>query len=236
MNAKKRERSTKEIVDNVEKQINLLELFCQEFDKGNFDVILPMTTAIRVLVKSPKNPKSGNSLLNQVKERFNIKSILFFDSSLFGMNFPNHKGATNIQSNMCRHKVRVASAEETTKISVVPAGDEIRQVMHFEDLWIKQPIIFINDEHIMNRRDVILIVCDQDGGAHFDPSINSYEYIALKENTLNQNVSVIWEINEKRFKLTPDPYGIIQCSIRQIAFEMISTVKRVLNFICEASF
>lgn len=69
-----------------------------------------------------------------------------------------------------------------------------------------------------SRRDIVLAVANQDGGAHVDPELDE-DYAALsKDNTLGWHFSVGG--TETEFPDNPVP-----ASIRQIAHEVLVTLE-----------
>ncbi|MNY38532.1 hypothetical protein D3C86_1731660 [compost metagenome] len=89
----------------------------------------------------------------------------------------------------------------------------------FEDWWDK--IVFV-DQHQsrFSRKDIVLTVANQDGGAHVDPSLDE-SYIRLaKENSLGWKLSV--GSSEKDLNNGP-----VYPSIRSIANELLATLRDI---------
>ena len=78
------------------------------------------------------------------------------------------------------------------------------------DEWWNHPVISIPDQFELTRRDLVLTMADQDGGAHVDPAIEERYYRITRENALGITAG----------EPASDIPQIETASIRQIAEEV----------------
>lgn len=98
---------------------------------------------------------------------------------------------------------------------IAPLDDlphESRKVK-FQDWWFT-PVIIDNKNNIFNRKDIVTIMADQDGGAHVDKKIDK------KYAELSQGNSLGWTDLKNR----PIP-GAELVAVRQIAHEVLKTLR-----------
>ncbi|MEX7479045.1 hypothetical protein AB0861_023210, partial [Acinetobacter baumannii] len=83
--------------------------------------------------------------------------------------------------------------------------------------WWDQLVIDDKSGGVFTRKNLILFMANQDGGAHVDPSLDS-SYAALKRDN-----SVGWVYSDG---ISEHPITDIELhSVRQIAYELIETLK-----------
>lgn len=89
--------------------------------------------------------------------------------------------------------------------------------------WWQAPILAINKQEMLTRKDLIMTVADQEGGAHTDISIRNPVYTGIsKERRYPYRI-----FSPERQWIVPD---VISPTIRQIAHEVRRTLDP--NYIC----
>jgi hypothetical protein len=110
----------------------------------------------------------------------------------------------------------------------------------FDDWWLL-PVLEDAAGRAFNRRDLVLSVADQDGGAHVDASLNP-SYAALSRNNSigfgqagDQPNSAILSVAFEGLSRVPDDAqeplanSVALASVRQIAFEVLSSIERAVE-------
>ena len=201
-------QSTSELEKQLQEQISFLKSLCRDYDNGNLSDGKRIAVSVRVLVHETRN---SISLLKQLK----IKNINFFDTSddwipsknIFFKPMP-FIGLACMRLGHTNHIPRCAT----------PFADKHKKLVSF-DKWWEKIVIVDNNDNKFRRRDIVLTVADQDGGAHVDPKLNP-AYMDLKRNN-----STGWQMNSNKKQL---PIQSIElASLRQIGYEMLETISRV---------
>jgi len=167
-----------------------------------------MATSLRVLLH---DTQKSTSLLQQLS----LKSNKFYDGC--------SDSGEEIQT---ENNIRVGSFCGLVGIGVglkesfVPYLDEVpgnifKEVL-FDEYWNK--IIFIDQgKNSLSRKDVILAIANQDGGAHVDPQIDDKYKKLARENALG------WMASADGKEWT-NMKGVELAAIRQIAHEILKTL------------
>jgi hypothetical protein len=196
---------------HFEEQLELLELNCNFFDEGKDIVAKTIATYVRILVHDTKKSRSLLGLLD-------IKNEKFFDSS----SIMRDEKRLNIQriGSFCG---LVGIAVGGNGKSYIPYLDDypnenIFGFVSFEDYWTRT--IFIDQMgNSFSRKDIILTVANQDGGAHVDPKIDKDYKNLTRSNALGHHISsdgINWVA----------PLGAERAAIRQIGHEILRTFKK----------
>ncbi len=199
-------QSTSTLKIQLQEQISFLKSSCRDYDRGNLSEAKRIAVSIRVLVH---DTQSSISLLKQLS----LKSIDFLDTSndwvpsknVFFKPMP-FIGLACMTTNNINYIPRC----------VTPFADKYKNFGTFDEWWEKIVIVDNNDNKF-RRRDIVLTVADQDGGAHVDPKLNP-AYMELKRDN-----SIGWQMNSNKKQL---PIQSIElASLRQIGYEMMKTIK-----------
>lgn len=197
-------RPLSSIESHFEDQIDFLTRSSATFDAGETAEYKRLATALRVLLHD--RPPMSVSVLAQL----NLGGIQFIASNSV-MNPRNLLGEFKL--------ARLHVSPDGSRY--VPRLDEsscLRSLPFAE--WWEEPVIKLHTGELFSRRDLVLLVANQDGGAHVDP-----------------------EIDEKYDKLTKsgagwasvgmgDPIPIVELekvSMRQIAWEVLASLTPALN-------
>ena len=155
-----------------------------------------MAATLRILLH---DGRQGQSLLRQM----NLQDARFFDTA------PKVNPANLLPT---FGLVMVAFGAEFRFVAPLAMEREHGVMMLPFDVWWKKVVVNIPDQFALTRRDLVLLMADQDGGAHVDPEIDERYYRLTRENALGFTV----ETQIGRQPLT----GIETASIRQIANEV----------------
>ena len=199
---------TKEDLNNrLKDQLHLLTVLTNTYDAGNSVVAKSIATSIRVLVH---DTQKSYSLLRQIE----IKTRKFYDTSFL------------LEENDLSDMVRIGSFCGLVGITVggsqtyVPYLDDVPSnvfgYVDFDKYWNR--IIFIDqNNNLFTRKEIVLAVANQDGGAHVAPKIEEKYKKLTQENTLG------WKTSTDG-KIWSDPQGSELAAIRQIGHEILRTL------------
>ena len=184
---------------HLSEQVRFLRGSSESFDTGFEGEAKRLAATIRLLVHDTKN--GSHSLLMQME----IKDKMGFLDTAWEFNPKNlvsHNGLTMIRY----------SNGEGKFVAPLGGGPRQGQWVTFTSWWNR--IVFVDNlKHKFTRRDLVLAVANQDGGAHVDPALDS-DYAALsRENTLGWFVS-----DGKTERPLPGPE---LPAVRQIAYELL---------------
>lgn len=199
----RRQRGPAELQAQFEEQWGFLRKSCDAYDRGDENEAKRLAVTLRLLLH---DTKSSHSLLGQL----GLKDILFFDTS------------EDINRDNLLPTFGLVLAQ------VGPAG--VRYIPPLADLppraiwmipfeyWWKKPVICLPGAFELSRADLILVMANQDGGAHVDPAIDDNYYRLTRENALGM-VAVVDGI---KYQV---PH-IATASVRQIAQEILVSLAK----------
>lgn len=196
-----RKRTAEELEIDFKRQVNFLNSSCKAFDEGMFDEAIRMAVTLRVLL----HDKGRNvSVLQQMGIKEKMK---FIDTSL------DFK-PDNLFAHLGLLVIRVGNGESDSGYRPLLKTNGISRLLSFNEWWGK---VVIQDlcRNDFTRKELVLFVADQDGGAHLDPEINEKYAKLSRDHTLGWRSTV-----NGVFKEVPD--AVFHC-IRQIAFEVLTT-------------
>ena len=197
-------QSTTELYAHLADHLHFLETSSHAFDMGYEGEAKRLATSLRVLLHDTQKSKS---LLGQL----NKKDVLFLDTSIeFNPNnHLTHSGLTSVQ----------ISANEAKFIPFLddkPVGNVKR--IEFEKWWNK--IVIVDDQrNKIRRKDLVLYLSNQDGGAHVDPNLDETYARLSRQNSLG------WLVETKNSNGFQTLGGSHFASVRQIAHEVLSTLR-----------
>jgi hypothetical protein len=197
----KEKRSRIELLAKFDEQIHFLETSANQFDLGDDAEAIRMAVCLRILLHDTKR---NRSLLSQL----NKKNTKFLDSAFEDKsNIPvPYSGLVSVH--MTKGKVRyVASLDDIPRVKLVD----------FDKWW--NSIIFKDAvRQQISRKELVVTMADQDGGAHVDSSLDKKYSQLIKGSLLFQKYSIdgkIW-FNMK---------NIERVAMRQISHEVLKTLK-----------
>ena len=197
-------QSLDDLYGHLNEQIRFLQNSCRSYDEGFHGEAKRLATVIRVLVHDTPRSKS---LLGQLK----CKNTIFYDTA-YDYN-PN-----NLLAHMGLVGFRIGpnGPEYWAPLDDGPPGRP-KVWVPFDRWWNKT--VFKKDACELTRKDVILSLADQDGGAHVDPRLDD-AYAALSRNNL-----LGWMYEVEGVQQGP-LLGAERAAARQIAHAMLVTLER----------
>lgn len=198
----KQTQSQTELKQHLQDQLKCLQSSADAYDAGSDWEAKRLAVSIRILLHDTKSCKS---LLGQLGQ----KNIQFIDSS-----FPV------IAGNSCAHSGLVMTSMSLSKeanyvafLDEVPQG-QMRSI-DFDFWWTATIFIDVNG-NTLSRKDIVLSIADQDGGAHVDSSLNK-EYADLSRN--NSLGRVFSDGKSSQPIKSPE-----RVAVRQIAHELLKSI------------
>ncbi len=200
----KQPQSQSDLSEHLADHIDFLQVSADSYDKGFTGESKRLAVSIRVLVHDTKNAKS---LLGQLGKKY----FLEYNDSSFPIipgNLSSHFGLVVMTSSL-----RNGGAGYRAFLDHSPMSGS--KTLSF-DQWWELPVFFDLNGNQMSRKDIVLSVADQDGGAHVDPVLNQ------KYADLSRNNSLGWVYSDGTTSKTLE--GPERAAVRQIAHELLKTL------------
>ena len=194
-----RRKSAQEAYQVFSRKMKQLENLAADFDSGanNYDL---MAIILRVVVID--NPKSkSRSLLSTLGVGTKTRILSTVEPFNEGNLLPN--------MGLVSQRVSATGARYEALLQNSPSGSRLLKV----DDWLTE-IVFKAGKFVLNRKDVIQLIADNDGGAHFDRFYEERHYQLSKENVLGWHV----KYPDGRSEQFGDPFP---AAIRQVAHEVL---------------
>ena len=190
-----------------------LEVSSSAYDSGYFGEAKRIATSVRVLLHDTSR---SHSLFKQI----GIKEKLKYYST------PNPYGPSNILSEC--HLIRACIGQD---IPYEPILDDFPPIfkwekINFEHWWTEQIVKDVKGQ-TFSRKELVLSMAEQDGGAHVDPSLDKKYADLSRKNGLNWVFSKDGQIVEAK----PGPE---YACCRQIAFELLLSTSKNDKIIARA--
>ena len=196
------QQSTIELKAHLEDHLNFLRASGDAFDAGFDGEAKRIAVSIRVLVHDTRRSKS---LLGQLGR----KSDSFLDSA-FPVNPANkisHSGLVLMSIVPC------VGAKYVAFLDKGPSGQTASR--DFESWW--NSTVFVDSKgRELSRKNLVLAVADQDGGAHIDPALDR-TYADLSRNN-----SLGWDYSDGGKSEPMEGPG--RAALRQICHEVLKTL------------
>lgn len=204
----KAQQSKEELLSHLRDSIGFLEGSSASFDAGFVGEAKRLATTIRVLIHDTNNSKS-------------LLGLLKFKTEMAYLNTTHAFRPNNLVS---YHGLVGLSMQDGKATYWAPLGDgspgRSSKYIFFPDWW-NQVVIVDSRKAKFTRRDLIMALANKDGGAHVDPDLDE-DYAHLTRNN-----SAGWIISDGT---TEKPMLDIELhSTRQIAYELLTSIKRYLQ-------
>jgi hypothetical protein len=189
-----------ELLLQLTEQLHFLINDCKNFDSGDVTIAKRIAVILRVLLH---DTNTSISLLGQL----NLKKACFYSTT---------KGVdvANILTQASLLILKVGNGVSKYEVPFDNRPPHQFSWMSFDDWW-NQNVFLDNKRRIISRKKLITYVANQDGGAHVDPELDEVYYDLSRKN------SITW-LDTFNNPLGPNP---VLLSIRQIAYEVITTLK-----------
>ena len=181
------------------------------FDEGIEEESLRLAVVVRVLVHDTTR---SSALLTQLKM---MNGILFYDSA-------SSYDQSNLITSNCLTMIKFSKqeAEYVAPLERLSSSRSNEKRVGFERWWRRSTVYKDSKGNEFNRKDLVLAVAEQDGGAHVDPTLNAAYADLSRRNSLAWNLKINDE--DKDFENNPVPP-----SIRQIAHEVLKTLSNTAD-------
>jgi hypothetical protein len=196
------EQTQADLKEHLTDQIHFLESSAESYDAGFDGEAKRLANSIRLLLHDTKKSKS---LLGQL----GLKNMEFYDTAFeYAPNDPLYDAGLIVKS----------CDLETGEWKFSPPLDTVPQIRKTKfEIWWNTPVFVDTMRNKLSRKDLILFIANQDGGAHVDPSINETYAALSRKYSLGWSYQVQGEnIPIKRAE---------RAAIRQIAHEVLKTLK-----------
>ena len=197
-------QSQPELENHLAEQLGFLQRSADAFDQGQHSEAKRIATTLRILVHDTKHSKS---LLEQLGRK---TTTLFVDSADAPVtdSVVSYHGLVIIEVGPDGHMTPIAPLD-------LPNASE-RPRVEFERWW-NSPIFIDAKQKRLSRRDLVLTIADQDGGAHVDPVLESTYADLARQNSIG------WEIRDEGTSSRPLS-GIELIAVRQIGHEILKSL------------
>jgi hypothetical protein len=199
------QRPQGDVLEHLRKQIRFISSSSQGYDIGDIDEARRIASHIRALVH---DTRKSNSILGQLGK----KNILFYDSAI-----PREPGGLMSYQGLVGMEMSFNPQWGWMPYLFIDENPAVSW-NSFEEWW---NAIILDDLHgiVFTRRDIVLSVCDQDGGAHVDKELDE-PYVKLEK--LKQ---FAFTFNSNGIERKPR-VGAGLASVRQIGFEVLMTLEK----------
>jgi hypothetical protein len=201
----KRALTKEDLARHLKEQIGFIQRSVAAFDEGYEDEAKRLALTVRVMVH---DTKKCASLFTQLGMK---NSLQFCDSA-----WPHNQRSLISYGGLVCHAS--GAANNTLRyLAFLDHSPFPAKNVDFDEWW--NALVFSKpDNTALSRRDLVLTVADQDGGAHVDPAIDEI-YATLVEGSF-----LGWETKDDEGN-TFQIAGPERAAIRQIAHEMLRTLK-----------
>lgn len=201
------QQSDVDLQAHYDEQIKFMEASSSSYDAGFKGESKRLAVVIRTLVHDTTNSKS---LLSQLGK----KNIGFIDTS-------KEYNPHNLLAHFGLVAMRMSIGGDKPGATYVPLLDDVPfgtvKTVPFAKWW--NQIIFAFKRNIITRKELVLTVANQDGGAHVDPKLDD-KYLELsRRNALG------WTFTGPNVSKEPLK-GAELASVRQIAHELLMSLKK----------
>ena len=162
------DRSNTNLNEQLQWQLDFLHTSLKRYEAGHEHEAIRVAVILRIMCHD--HGKNSRSLLGQLSH----KTIwTWLDTSRVGSHPPMQWGFLQIE-----HPIGYEPRFGAPVNHFDPASEKW---VDFDDWWTI-PLIRDNDQNTFSRKDLVMFVADQDGGAHVDPTLEE-KYNALSRLT-----------------------------------------------------
>jgi len=196
-------QSEEELRAHFNEQINFLQSSAKLFDEGNQAEAKRLAATIRVLFHDTRTSISLLKQLNLLGGKFLSTNIPHSENNLL-----SHGGLVSIQI-----------SDRTVKTLAMLDDVPVKRQLDFSDWW-NEPIFIDSYKNVLTRKELVLVVANQDGGSHVDPALDVIYSELSRNNSLNW-----YKISNENVENLTHPE---LTALRQIAHEVLKSL--VSNF------
>ncbi len=236
-------RAPSSLADQLKRQIGYLERSCSMFDSGIDEEAQRLATTIRVLFHDTRQSTSLLTLLGMKATMMMVDTGLYRErldaakDDWFKKTCPKeYSEGLRIVAHQPGEAGLVSLQQRGSEFFWgAPLGSPRFPTGHpnsaafiarqpFEKWWTN-PLVETSQMTYFNRRKLVLVMANQDGGAHVDPTLDQ-DYEALTVNFLGVQIEVGENLTDKTMggDIPPVQGNVAAASVRQIAFEVLETL------------
>jgi hypothetical protein len=199
-------QSKDELESHLKEQLAFLKASAQAYDGGFKGEAKRLAVVVRILVH---DTAASKSLLGQL----GLKAIPFCDTSY---DYDPRKYFLSFHG-LAMMMVNSSGGEYVPRYAVPPKprGEPLKFVT-FDQWWSKVVVVDASKTEFTRRR-LVLVMADQEGGAHVDPKLDAAYAALARHNTM----ALSYRFNERE----GDFSGIQLASVRQIAHEILRSIE-----------
>jgi hypothetical protein len=201
-------QTSEDLITHLKEQIDFLERSAKAYDEGYVSEAKRIATTLRVLLHDTKNSTSLLKLLGKNRIKF-YNSSMNYESGLA----PKMKLIIMVIKG---HEEYFDDAFYKAPLDNLPPGTNVNKKNDFLQWW-NQVVIIDQKKNKFSRKDLVISVSNQDGGAHIDPKLDNKYADLTRFNSLGW--LLITNNVEKKFSTNPE-----LASIRQICHEVLKTL------------
>lgn len=230
-----------DLENQLDRCIRLLRKSAVAFDEGDEDEALRMASDLRKLLHD--HGTSSISLLKQLNIKQNMR---FIDTGIYPdlllkaqENLARSMGLKNVATTPgIAGLVEVHPQEDGTGKFAAPlcecafGPDDFIRAAYLKNsdflTWWNKPLVESSNGKIFSRSNIVLIIANQDNGAHVDPEVDA-DFQDLCRDTLGICIefgkSIPQNITDIR-ELPPIEKSLPYACVRQITFEVLGSLDR----------
>lgn len=201
----KTKQTKQELLAHLNENLGFLRMSAVAFDGGFYGEAKRLAVSVRVLVHDTPQSKSLLGLLGFKAGMAVLNTSIPYDKN----NILGHHGLVGIK----------LGGGDNRYFAPLGDGSPARpnKYVLFPDWW-NDTVIVDKYKSKFSRRELVMALANKDGGAHVDPELDQ------RYADLTRNNSIGWILSDGTEER---PMGNIELhSMRQIAYEMISSVER----------
>ncbi len=202
-------RTKADLLEELQGQVHLLEHACRSYDGGLTIIGKHIALSLRVLLHNHGQSKALLSQLGLREKRF--------------LSTANELNPRNVASETPLCVVHISSNGAVIQPLCLCAGMTLHYDWQRFEEWWNAPVIKDQKGGKFTRRELVLNVADTDGGAHVDPELEEAYMKLSRKNSLGWFFYAGDTTNALPAPVLP--------SIRQIAHEVLVTIKKKANLL-----
>lgn len=195
----RRKQSVAELEGHLSDQLGFLKASADAYDEGFDAEAKRLAVSVRVLLH---DTDKSHSLLGQLDR---------LGQAFVSTNIPHDHRNVSTHAGL----VMIAAKGKSSKYAAHLDGGPYRRRLAFADWW-NETVVVDDRKEPMTRRDVVLALANQDGGAHVDPKLNETYAHLTRENSLG------WTYSDGN--ATGPILQIELATMRQVAHEVLATL------------
>ena len=209
------DRTPTELLSDLLVQLKFLRQECLHYDAGDWSYGAQIATKLRLLLHQTKY---SDSLLAQITKRFAFSCPDFLSLSTVRGELPN-KGRTDfVRSPLIQYQMI--------------HQPEVPPVLTVQTWWDGIDILLIDRQHFLNRKGVVCLLANQEGGAHVQPGMD--EKAALLRRRAANSLQIAAPLPDGQTRIyTAEIDQVLAAVVRTIAAETLYTFEHAILPRCQ---